>query len=571
MHGNQMKDHISISSLGLAAMLLLSACGSDGNGLDVVSIEINSSSEHYINIVRSGGDTTDIEYSGSTHAFSQPAANLSAELLALHLTGDAHFETSFIGTAVSGSTTFDGLGPVQNHTNCNACHQRDGRANLPYLPDQPTLNSYLLEDDNGYFKIADAGLFLRISIENETYLNAPKTEANLWGSPMPVPGFGDQLFQRGSIGLREAGSEGSGLADMWMTYEYSTFTYPDDTSLQLSLPIFVVDNPYDAPDDPNRYNPILSEENATSRLFREDVVMGARIGMPMIGLGLLQTINEEDILSRSDINDTDGDGISGKPNWVFDKEKYDLCSSQNSCEENPPISLGRFGWKANTPTVAHQGLGALRGDMGVTNPLFRQESISGTSLLETYKAANDQFYTFEDTNQEEDLDADLAFAQALTLYSETLSVPPRRDINQTDVQIGGMLFEQIGCVKCHTPSFTTGTNSGSYATDGARIAALENQKIYPFTDMLLHDMGDGLADGRRDFDADGREWKTRPLWGIGLTKLINPGAGFLHDGRARTLEEAIIWHGGEAEEIRDRFAALSKTNRDALITFLNSL
>jgi CxxC motif-containing protein (DUF1111 family) len=296
--------------------------------------------------------------------------------------------------------------------------------------------------------------------------------------------------------------------------------------------------------------------------------MGIRIGMPMIGLGLLNAIPKEQILALADVNDSDGDGISGKPNWVCDKEKYDKCKAAGNCDTNPPIALGRFGWKANTPTVAHQGLGALRGDMGATNPLFKMESTAGTDLMKAYKQKNPDFETYCDTNI---TDVDAETSKAIVFYSETLSVPPRRNIDDPDVQQGGMLFESLGCVKCHNPSFTTASTYTSFSVDGQEIKELENQKIYPFTDMLLHDMGPDLADGRKDFDATGSEWKTRPLWGIGATQIINPGAGFLHDGRAKILEEAILWHGGEALGVRTKFMELKKSQREQVIKFLESL
>ena len=353
-----------------------------------------------------------------------------------------------------------------------------------------------------------------------------------------------------------------------MKYKYKTVKYPDGTEVKLSYPILAVDNPYDAADNSNEYNPITVEANATSRLFRPDVKMGIRIGMPMIGLGLLNAIPESDILALADVNDSDGDDISGKPNWVCDKEKVDTCKAEGDCNTNPPISLGRFGWKANTPTVAHQGLGAMRGDMGATNPLFKNESTKGTDLMKAYKQNNPSFTTYSDTSV---TDVDAETSKSIVFYSETLSVPPRRNVDDADVKQGGMQFESLGCVKCHHPSFTTAAKYASYSVDGKEIKELENQKIYPFTDMLLHDMGDDLADGRKDFDAAGNEWKTRPLWGIGATQIINPGAGFLHDGRATTLEEAILWHGGEANTTKEKFMNLEKSQRNQVIEFLESL
>ncbi len=553
-----MKNRLIATTLLATSSLFFTACGGDSSTHET-TMDINNSKEHFVNVAITGGETSDVEFKSSTHAFSQPAANLKGELFDFHMLGDSNFETSP-----------NGVGPVFNNRNCNACHQKDGRDSLPVLlGDKENLSNFITKDENGWYKLNDEGTFLRISIENDAINNAPKSEANCWGAPVPVPNFSDQLFHRGVIGARDgAGNEGAGQADVWMKYKFKTVTYPDGEKVTLSYPIFAVDNPYDAPDDPNVYNPIKVEANATSRLFKPDVKMGPRIGMPMIGLGLLNAIPQEQILALADVNDSDGDGISGKPNWVCDKEKYDKCKAAGNCDQNPPISLGRFGWKANTPTVAHQGLGAMRGDMGVTNPLFKGESTNGTDLMNAYKAKNPGFTTFEDTGI---TDADEELAKSIVFYSETLSVPPRRNIDDPDVKKGGMLFEKIGCVKCHHPSFTTASKYTSYSVDGKEIKELENQKIYPFSDMLLHDMGEGLADGRRDFDATGREWKTRPLWGIGVTQTINPGAGFLHDGRAKTLEEAILWHDGEALGVKTKFMDLAKKDRDSLIRFLESL
>lgn len=549
---------------------LLSGCNSEGS----------SEVSHFIDAYKLGGDTTDVNFSNSGHAFSVPAINLDEEALEKHLSGDAAFETVFVTAPVTDEDFkhLDGKGPVQNNTNCDACHQRDGRGNLPVLEDEPNvsngLSNFILKDVNGYYKIGNSALFQRISIENTETESAPRDATNCWGAPVKVPNYSDQLFHRGSSGVRvdisgNTISQGTGQADLWMKYEYSTFTYPDGTEVELSKPLFFVDNPYDAPDDPDVYNPITVAEDADSELFKPNVKMGSRIGLPVFGLGLVGAIRNEDILALADADDSDGDGISGKPNMVCDKEKFDACKTAGNCDTNPPVSLGKYGWKANTPTAAHQSLGALRGDMGVTNPLFPQESIEGTDLLEQYKLNHPDYAAYKETDEGK-IEADLAFSEDVVFYVETLHVPARRNIDDSDVRAGGNRFETLGCSKCHTPSYVTGEET-SFSMAGDHIPSVQNQIIYPFSDMLLHDMGDELADGRKDTDATGREWKTRQLWGIGMTQRVNPGAGFLHDGRARTLEEAILWHGGESEEIRDEFANLAESERNQLIKFLESL
>ena len=533
-----------------------------------------------------GGESTDKISNTTSQAYAQPMNTLNEKDMQMHLSGDANFETSFIGSKTS-SDYLAVLGPVHNNTNCDKCHLSDGRASLPYVK-YLNFNDTMFKDLNGYYKLRNAGVFLRISIENEKINKAKKDKTNNWGSPIAVPNFSDQLHHRGNIGLRDdKQSYATGLADVWMKYKRKLITYPDGSTVELSKPLFFVDNPYDAPDNPKVYDSIDFSKDSKSRLFKDDVKMGPRIGMPMFGLGLLDAINEKDILALADPDDNNEDGISGKVNIVFDKEKFDYCSNIKNnlpCDKNPPLSLGRYGWKANTPTVAHQGLGALRGDMGVTNPLFKNESIASTDLMKNYKKkVGSSFITYDDTKSDADLDADLRFSQDIVFYTETLSVPARRDPSNDEVKKGAVIFEKISCAKCHNPSFTTGNKSASYSKKhnrnpylkkdniASKIKELENQVIYPYTDMLLHDMGEALADGRKDGDANGNEWKTRPLWGIGLTKLVNPAAGFLHDGRARTLEEAIIWHGGEALTSKLHFMKLSKSDREALIKFLEDL
>ena len=279
------------------------------------------------------------------------------------------------------------------------------------------------------------------------------------------------------------------------------------------------------------------------RLYADDVRISPRMGPPMIGLGLLEAIRNEDILALAS-RDLSAYGIQGQVNFVFDIGKQ-------MAGDPYPVSLGKFGLKSNTPSVYHQAMGALVNDMGVTNEAFPLESIVGTEL-----------YRRLGWDTAPKIEVPTGIAEDLIFYSLTLGGPNRRDVQNPQVVRGAQLFTQIGCALCHQPGFTTGPSA---------IAAFSNQKIYPFTDMLLHDMGEGLADNRRDFDANGRQWKTRPLWGIGHTQTINPRAGFLHDGRAKNLEEAILWHGGEAQWPQSNFVNLQKMDRDALILFLQSL
>lgn len=493
-------------------------------------------------LIKNLGDSATAENaSDSGHGFSTPISTLTDSELEQHLTGDKHFETAFTTAPNAEHPELDGLGPVFNNQDCNSCHQRDGRSSTLTIPanqDRILLGS-------------NAGIFLRMSIE-DGLCDYPDVN-NDYCNNVGVDGFGTQLFHRGVLKARHDWQDNPfiGQANVYLSYENSTFTYPDGSTVTLKKPLFDIEIPYD----------VDSDNQSNSAIMQGDVRFSPRNGMPIFGLGLLELIPEQDILALVDENDANADGISGRANWVFDPIKARDGS-------DTPISLGRFGWKASTPSVRVQSLGALRGDMGVTNPLFPQESIANTAMHESYLTRTGFLDTGEDINGEPE--ASQSFSDDVVFYAETLAVPSRRDIENEDVLAGSILFKQTECTACHTPSFTTQTGD---VTIGGKPApeALKGQIIYPFTDMLLHNMGEELADNRRDFMADGFEWKTRPLWGIGLTKTVNPAAGFLHDGRADTIEEAILWHGGEALNSRTLFAELTAEQRAQLVSFVMSL
>jgi CxxC motif-containing protein (DUF1111 family) len=247
-----------------------------------------------------------------------------------------------------------------------------------------------------------------------------------------------------------------------------------------------------------------------------------RIGPAMYGRGLLEAIDIATLESLADPSDRDGDGISGRMNLPWDILRHES-------------GVGRFGQKANTATLALQVAAAYANDMGVSNPVFPESDgrfdVGGETISN------------------------------VTFYLSTLGVPARADAS-SESELGEELFTDFGCASCHIPTLTTGKHE---------LKALTNQRIWPYSDLLLHDMGDGLADGRPDFAADGREWRTPPLWGLGLVPAVSPGAGYLHDGRARTLAEAILWHGGEGEPAREAFRKASRVEREALLAFLGIL
>ncbi|MBY8976871.1 c-type cytochrome [Rhodobacteraceae bacterium NNCM2] len=270
-------------------------------------------------------------------------------------------------------------------------------------------------------------------------------------------------------------------------------------------------------------------------------MLSPRVAPPMIGLGLIEAIPAEDILALADPDDKDGDGTSGRPNVVW------------SDEFDQPM-LGRFGLKAGAPTIRAQSAAAFTGDMGLSTPLHPDGWGECTAAQADCRAAPDGGDPLEVSDETLDL---------VTFYSRNLAVPARREVEDLQVLRGKQLFYEIGCAACHTPKFVT------HRLEGQPEQSF--QLIWPYTDLLLHDMGEGLADGRPEGRASGTEWRTAPLWGIGLTKTVSGHTYFLHDGRARSLLEAILWHGGEAEAAKQAVISMPPENRADLIRFLESL
>jgi CxxC motif-containing protein (DUF1111 family) len=276
-----------------------------------------------------------------------------------------------------------------------------------------------------------------------------------------------------------------------------------------------------------------------------DIMVSPRVAPQMIGLGLLEAVPEEQILANADPDDANGDGISGNPNRVWSRE-------------HETAMLGRFGWKAGVPTIAQQAAEAFAGDIGLSSTMMPYPSGDCTekqqACLDAPSGASPKYQNVEVGDE---------LFKLVTFYSQNLAVPARRNADDPQVLKGKQLFYASGCASCHKPKFVTGEVPGQ--------PHLSRQLIWPYSDMLLHDMGEGLADNRPEGAASGSEWRTPPLWGIGLTETVSGHTLFLHDGRARNVTEAILWHGGEAQGPRDKFAGLSKEDREALLAFVNSL
>jgi CxxC motif-containing protein (DUF1111 family) len=280
-----------------------------------------------------------------------------------------------------------------------------------------------------------------------------------------------------------------------------------------------------------------------------DILTSPRMAPAMVGVGLLEAVPDETILALA--KEQRKLGVNGKPNYVWDVE-------------NEQTVLGRFGWKANQPSLRQQTAAAFHGDIGATSYLFPEENCPSVqaACLEVPSASKcgGQGGCTGNQYRPEVVPSRLT---NITFYLQALAVPARRNGDDPQVKRGEELFAQANCAACHVPELKTGPKPA--------LRAAANQVIHPYTDLLLHDMGEELADGRPDFKASGRDWRTPPLWGIGLIKIVNGHSDLLHDGRARDINEAILWHGGEAEKSREAFRAMPKAEREALVKFVESL
>jgi CxxC motif-containing protein (DUF1111 family) len=438
--------------------------------------------------ILAGGETT--VYNRSSLGYSLPAPNLTQSDVDLHTEGDRAFEETFVTRPAEINP---GLGPLFNNASCVACHIGDGRG----MPVEGQLLVRVSLPPNAPVSrqqpVSAGGKNTR---QQTIFTSHPEASVSLGNAP-PVPGLGTQIQDQAVYGYAPE-------ANVKIDWQESEGKYGDGTKYSLRSPDITITLPDGQP-------------------LPQNVLTSPRIPTPVFGKGLLEAIPEKTILALADAEDRDRNGISGRPNLVWDGEKKKSV-------------LGRFGHKANTADLLQQSAAAYVNDMGVTNPLFPEANGSTDIDKDTLKAA--------------------------TFYTQTLGVPARTLVDNPEVKQGHKLFFQANCNGCHVQELKTGNHE---------IKALANQTIYPYTDMLLHDLGQGLADGRPDFVANGNEWRTAPLWGLGLTQTVLPYSGYLHDGRARTLEEAILWHSGEAELSKETFRNMKASDRLALIKFLNSL
>ncbi len=418
-------------------------------------------------------------------AFKQPVVALFYEDRVRFLAGNRVFNANWVPAPKSHNEFRDGLGPLFDAQSCAACHLNNGRGRPPSSEDE--------RPDT---------MVMRISLRSSA------TEAE----PVPHPRYGGQFNYRAVPGARPEGR-------VTVSYEELRGRFADGESYSIRMP---------------RY----SFSDLAFGPLGEDTLVSPRVAPPVIGLGLVEGVEEETILAAADPDDADGDGISGRANFVPDPVDGE-------------IKLGRFGWKAGAVSLRHQTAAALNGDMGITSPVYLAGNCTDAQNVcaEFARGGNPEIRgeDFED----------------LLFYMQFVGPTARRDTEDPRVARGEALFATAGCGGCHLPRMVSGAHPDQ--------PLLSHMVFHPYSDFLLHDMGKGLADDRPDFKASGREWRTPPLWGIGLTEQVGRHAFFLHDGRARSLMEAILWHGGEATPARKKVRAMDQAERTALIAFLKSL
>lgn len=430
----------------------------------------------------SGGATS--VHADNRKAFSQPAANLDVQRRAEFFIGNAFFNSPWVVAPASAGAR-DGLGPLFNARSCDACHNNDGRGRPPEKPGERPVS-----------------LVIQFATPTPGDNNEPGAD--------PRYGVNFNPFAIGTIA-----AEGNVVIE----HREIKGTFADGTEYTLLSPEY-------------KFTELAYGELA------HDTSFSPRVAPAIIGSGLLEAIPEAQILERADPDDKDGDGISGRPNHVWDHLLKRAV-------------MGRFGWKLNQPDVPHQTAAAFSAEIGMSTSLRPDQNCTSVQI----DCAN------APTGGSPEI-SDVIF-QHIVNYQRTLAVPVRRHLDSDGTKRGAELFIQAQCAACHRPTFTTG--------DVKDTPWLSQQRIHPFTDMLLHDMGEQLADGRADFEATASEWRTPPLWGLGLQKTVNGHTRLLHDGRARDINEAILWHGGEAQRAQEAYRNMSAADRAALLEFMESL
>ena len=426
-------------------------------------------------------------------AFSEPASVLNAKQRQAFMFGRNVFHRKW--AAVVSLNGDWGLGPTFNATQCSECHVRDGRGTPPSRGHEQLLS-----------------VLVRLSIPGE----------DEHGGPKPHPNYGDQLQNRAlqgqSVDFFYSHEPIPTEAEVYVNWEERPVAFADGEQVLLRQPRLRIEK--------LNFGPLGS-----------DVMFSLRIAQPLVGLGLLDAVPEEAIVALAQHQKEQG--LNGHVNRVWDAV-------------NKRQALGRYGWKANQPSLKQQAAAAAIGDMGVSTNLYPDQNCPPVQELCRRELPGN---VPEMINHELD---------ALEFWLRGLAVPARRNMQDPEVRRGERLFSDAQCALCHVPEMRT-------AAAFEPLPQLANQSFRAYTDLLLHDMGEALADGRPDFRAGPSDWRTPALWGLGLSQTVNGSTAMLHDGRARNATEAILWHGGEAQRAREMFRNMPKADREALLKFLESI
>ena len=426
-------------------------------------------------------------------AYLQPVPGLEPRQRQAFQRGRKHFDKKWASIS---SLDFEwGLGPTFIAKSCAECHAGGGRGRPPASAQEQLLS-----------------MLVRVSI--------PGTDAH--GGPRPDPHYGDQL-------------QNAGLRGPFPDFAYHTAPVPPEAALYL--------------DWEERSVAFADGETVTLRRpqpriealaygpFGEGAMLSLRMAQPLHGLGLLEAVPEATLLAIAARQRVQG--FNGRPNYVRD-------------DINRRTALGRFGWKANQPSIRQQIAAASLGDMGLTSRLYRAQNCPPVQHLCVIQTpGNDPELVFTDLDE-------------LEFWTRALAVPARRNVDDPQVQRGAQLFAEAKCAVCHVPTLRTAETFPDFPPAAG-------QTVHAYSDLLLHDMGEALADGRPDFQAGPRDWRTQPLWGLGLSIVVNGSGAMLHDGRARDAVEAVLWHDGEAAASREAFRNMPKSDREALVKFLESI
>lgn len=421
----------------------------------------------------------------SKNSIFKPIKGLNNKQYDQYILGKSFFRIPWVESP-SATTARDGLGPLYNANTCISCHPANGRG------------TFYKKNSN---KLSRA-LVVRLSIPSNDSKEHKQYIKKI--GFVPEPNYGAQLSINGVHGVMFEGRPS-------FEFEKIKVIFPDKEVDTLLKPKYV-----------------LKDLNYGD--LHKNAIVSYRLASTLMGMGLIELISNEAILANEDIDDKNGDGISGKANKVYSPK-------------TKKFELGRYTWKASTATVEEQIAGAMHNDMGLTTPLHPDENCT-KSQKQCNEAPKDMKYKFDVPQNRLD---------AIEFYLANLRVYRPKEDKQ--FKKGLELFKKVGCASCHITSFET------------KIG-----KIRPYSDFLLHDMGEGLADGRVEFEATGSEFRTAPLWGLALHEKINGvKPRLLHDGRARDFQEAILWHGGEASKAKHNYMNLPKQKREELIKFLGKL